>query len=234
MNLLLLVCALGAPPEIKIVGPDSLVYSDRNGATAIISASCTDSKAVRWLVMNPVLPKGTVVNEFLDKRGNDVLVITGLRQGTYYFNYNAVNDKHEYLTITHQLVVQEDQPPKPDPKPDPKPGPGPKPDPDPDPKPPGDQKFFITVFERPDSRTPDMAKLLTSKSLKDTLAGRGHIYNLFSIDDTVDEEKNLVSDINAVGLPCVIVQDKSGNVVHKFKLPADEAGFVAEIKKKGG
>ncbi len=123
------------------------------------------------------------------------------------------------------------------PPPDQPPGPGPKPPPDQPPQPPPSTfgKLFVSIVEDPQVRTPALATLLGSQTLRQSLQASGHSFHLFDSRDPRVAQLRLNQAFTQ--LPALILQDKSGRVVPSGKalpIPPTEQEFLALIKQVSG
>ncbi len=135
--------------------------------------------------------------------------------------------------FSQSTITVKGQLPQPPPGPGPSPGPGPTPQPQPPPSTFG--KLFVTIVEDPQARTPALATLLGSQTLRTALQAYGHSFHLFDSRDPRVAQLRLNQAFTQ--LPALILQDKSGKVVPSGKalpIPSTEQEFLTLIKQVSG
>lgn len=123
--------------------------------------------------------------------------------------------------------------PFPDPGPDPKPDPNPKPDP----TPPGPR--WVMMVEESSQRTPGLAAVISSESLRQYVSSKGHHWRVWDKDLAKDQTApaEIAPWLNrAAGkqLPWLMISDDAGRVLWEGPCPADPISVQQLIVKHGG
>lgn len=110
------------------------------------------------------------------------------------------------------------------------PMPNPSPNPTPQPVPTG--KLHATVVEDASKRTPEIAKVLTSTTLRQKLTEAGIVFRVYDQRDPLLKRKNFDSLLSKLGgLPVLIIQSSDGKVISAGPMPRSEEEFLKIIGK---
>jgi hypothetical protein len=152
------------------------------------------------------------------------------------------------LDATQLILAAPGQPPRlalfqvtplgPSPSPEPQPHPIPNPEPPP-PVPPRPGFLDLLWIEETAARTPQQARAITDRAIRDSLAAAG--WSLRVVDQDITDETGktppeLVPAIAAAkraGLPYLIVRSRDGAEVYAGKAPADVDAFKTLLKRLG-
>jgi len=152
------------------------------------------------------------------------------------------------LDATQLILAAPGQPPRlalfqvtplgPSPSPEPQPHPIPNPEPPP-PVPPRPGFLDLLWIEETAARTPQQARAITDRAIRDALASAG--WSLRVVDQDITDETGktppeLVPAIAAAkraGLPYLIVRSRDGAEVYAGKAPADVDAFKTLLKRLG-
>ncbi len=124
-------------------------------------------------------------------------------------------------------------PPTPEPLP-------PKPEPPPPvPVPPGPGALELLWIEETAARTPEQAKALTDRALREALAAAG--WSLRVVDQDITDETGqtppelapLIAAAKQAGLPYLVVRSRDGAEVYAGKAPTDLATFQSLLQRLG-
>jgi hypothetical protein len=116
--------------------------------------------------------------------------------------------------------------------PAPAPGPGP---PEPGPAQLIKGRLHVTVIEDPAQRSREIAAVVTSPNLPESLKARGHVWRVYDVNDPQVKAKRLdVAVQRAGGVPALVIQTDDGVVQYAGKLPADEPGVLAVVRRLTG
>lgn len=137
-------------------------------------------------------------------------------------------------------IVLEDFPWKVTPGPEPQPEPQPEPEPPPPvPVPPGPGTLELLWIEETAARTPEQARALTDRAIRDALAAAG--WSLRVVDQDITDETGktppdlapAIAAAKQAGLPYLIVRARNGAEVYAGKAPPDLTAFQALLQRLG-
>ena len=136
------------------------------------------------------------------------------------------------VVAKHTLIVEGPQP-----NPTPNPNPNPAPNPVPPPVPVG--KLWTVIVEESGQITPAQGRIVTSKTVADWIASKGH-HKTWVIDkDAADENDRPPASLKeyvarAKSPPYLFLVSEAGTVIHEGPLPESEAAVFELLKKYGG
>ena len=198
-------------PGLKLT-PDQTVSPDE-GFVLITAEARGD---VKWLVL------GTSGTKIKYTTAGSSLIVSVPRSGQILV-YAVALDQGKLTEFARTTITVASAPPQP--------GPGPAPGPAPAPLPSG-TRLHVTIVEDPQQRTPDLAALLNSASLRKSMADLGHTLRVYDSRDPSLKTLRLDLAVNRVGtLPVLIIQSSPDGVVRLEKaLPRTEAELLAAVK----
>lgn len=185
----------------------------------IIQAESTGE--VRFLVV------GTVPVEFATNGKSVVFAAPRGGEKVAVYAIAVVEAKLTEFARTEITVQDGAKPPEPKPVEPPTPAP----------KPAIDGKLHFTIIEDVQVRTPELARLLTSKTLRDELEKKNGIVRLFDTRDPLVRQKQLDTPANGIPLPVLIIQGDTGRVYPDGKalpLPRSEAEILKLVNEVTG
>lgn len=97
-------------------------------------------------------------------------------------------------------------------------------------------KLSVAIIEDPTTRTPELAALINSASVRQLLASGQHTIRVFDVKDQSLNTNGLNQVMQRLGVtaPVVIVADAGGVIRHHQKLPIPEADLLATLRKLMG
>ncbi len=111
--------------------------------------------------------------------------------------------------------------------PNPNPNPNPQPNPNPPPNPNAQPPFHLNIIEDPLKRTAATKAIIEDTQLSGQLKLKQTVLRVFSANNQAEMTKyNFNKAINDVGLPLVILQDKTGAGLIIQKLPDTKDGLL--------
>jgi hypothetical protein len=208
-------------PIAKITAPEKT----QPGFPVLLQTEGSVGKAMKWVAF-PTEPNAVFL-PVVTEDGQKVGLFMSPKPGTYYFALIVVSD-NKIAVAKHTLVVEASQP-TPDPQPDPKPDPLP-------PTPTG--KLWTVIVEESGQLSPVQGRIVTSKSIADWLASKGH-HKAWVIDKDASNElgqqpaslKEYIA--RAKSLPYLFLVSESGTVVYEGSLPESESKLLELLKKFG-
>jgi hypothetical protein len=170
--------------------------------TFIIVRAETDCPSLRWLPLDDGL---SLIPPELLRDSRCAIVMAG-KPGKYrLLCYGAKGDTPTSPAVT-RVAVGHDAPPPP---------------------PPGPQaKLHVTVVTDADHVDAALAELLRSQTLRKSLDQAGHTLRLYDTTSAVLDQQHLRPLLNSVGLPALIVQQPTGQVIRGLRVPATESSFL--------
>jgi hypothetical protein len=221
LSLLLLLAGLcrADEPVAKITAPERVQI----GFPVLLRTEGSAGNAMKWIAF-PNDP-GVVFLSVVTEDGQRVGLFMSPKAGTFYFALVAASGDN-LAVAKHVLVVEGSQPaPNPQPTPDPAP-----------PVPTG--KLWTVIVEESSQLTPAQGRVVTSKTVADWIAARGH-HPAWVIDkDALDENDRQPANLReyiarAKSLPYLFLVSESGTVIHQGSLPENEATLLELLKKYG-
>lgn len=149
----------------------------------------------------------------------------GVKSQTFeIWAWNAKADKVSDLAICRLIVEAES------------PDPGPAPGPTPVPPTPSVQPFFLSVWRDTSTQTPEIARVVLGTKWREYVKSKGKPTDFRVYDPTSEPEKTaqFKKILDSVGMPAVVIQKPTGEVLDAIKLPASEDEFLAFLRKFGG
>jgi hypothetical protein len=210
-------------PFAKITAPEKAQV----GFPVLLETGGSVGNAMKWIAF-PSDP-GTVFLSVVTEDGRRVALFVSPKPGTYYFAL-VVAAGDTIAVAKHTLVVETPQP-----TPNPHPTPNPAPDPVP-PVPTG--KLWTVIVEESSQLTPAQGRVVTSKTIADWIATRGHHHAWVIDKDALDENNRQPASLHeyiarAKSLPYLFLVSESGTIVHEGPLPESEATLLELLKKYG-
>ena len=185
----------------------------------------TDAVSIRYVALDGVYAFPT--DELKDGR-RFVLPVSGLKDGRYRFVAVAAGKTGEQTEADFVVVVGKAVPPDPDPRPDPKPDPKPQPDP----APVVTGTVWLIVVEETADRTPELAAVLNDLAYWQGLRSKDVQFRFYDKDAHDPAAKSHLPAATKVGLPALLVVDKSGKVLDGRRLTS-KADVDAALKGVG-
>lgn len=194
------------------------------GSWIIVAPDAVDGGVVKWRI-DPGLQE-VKLDKLLPPETAALLkgkVVTG-PAGVYKLEaWNAKGDVASDISICWIRIGDGSNP---------TPGPGPGPTPEPKPAP---TKITAVILEESAARTPAIASIIASTSLRKALTDQGHGVRLY--DKDVGEGKKWLAYVTAknIQLPAVIMAETSTSKIRDIQpLPLTEEAFILLTKKAAG
>jgi hypothetical protein len=210
---LLLAVAPAGDPGVKLPAE----VHGPSGAFITVPADST-GPIVRWYALDPGL------NLFPTALLKDtrVAVVTAAQPGRYrLLAWTAAGDQPSEAALC-TVVIDGPVPPTPPPGPNP-------------PPPTPGLKLWVIVVKDNQSMQPATAAVLSSAVLWKAVEAKGHRWRVFDDDSPAVAQKGYQRFVTeAGGPPALLLLGPDGKKLAAVKLPADEAGVLAEIRKITG
>lgn len=239
-------------PDIKISAPPSVEVGGLVAVSANVGAkpdNLADLKT-RWLIFQDGAPKTDNIVYFPD--GSMVLFAAGLQPGRRYtvvLDVDCLYEDTTQVTVEGkpQSVIADASIEAPDlmmavvtvggevPPPVPVP-PTPTPTPDPEPTPPAptvEGRLYLTYVVDNNNLTQEQASIKTAAEIIAASSQMDFRFDSYGETEPEVQARNLTKTVSDTGVPCLVVQDKTGKIVSTRKDP-NAADIVNEVKRLRG